>query len=117
MTKEELAAIKERAENATPGPWRWTDARSKHTLDYPPGTQDVVWDGTTEGRFSFSELVDPDGNYLLAGAWCNDDTADVSVAYEDAAFIQHARQDIPALLAEVERLRELLRGHHAALRL
>lgn len=77
MTPEELAAIKARAEAATPGPWSY----------YASPTS---------------------GGYKIQGiekAWFYEATASTN---ENADFITHAREDVPALVAEVERLRAAL---------
>lgn len=86
MTPERLAEIKSRAEAATPGPW--------------------------EAELQEVE-VDHDGTeYPYTGAWvpraCPWEDGDGYVHMDDAnaEFIANARQDIPDLLAEVERLRE-----------
>ena len=68
MTEQELEAIRQRAEQATPGPWSMKQ----------------------EGADFY--MADSQGRYL-----------DITLA--DAIFAAHSRQDIPALLAEVERLR------------
>jgi hypothetical protein len=71
MTDEELAAIRQRAEKTTPGPWEYDDfAGSIYTQH--ADHQDSPW---------------------VAEAGEN-----------DGPFIVHAHDDIPALLAEVERL-------------
>lgn len=72
LTDADLQAIKERAEKATPGPW-------KVGRQSPNGACNV---GTING--------------LLTAQ-----TTDGS----NAEFIAHAREDVPKLLAEVERLR------------
>ena len=79
LTSEELKEIRERAEKATPGPWRWADDK----LHAP---QEV----------------------LMEALLCNWEDAYVDVGKADAAFIATARSDIPALLDTVEDLRELL---------
>lgn len=77
LTEEQLAAIKARAEAATPGPWqRFT----------PYGI------GVESGN----------GPVPLKVAWAAQEN--------DAAFISAAREDVPALLEEVERLRKQLDG-------
>jgi len=76
-----LAEIKARAEAATPGPWEF---------DYKSYYEIAVYDGD-ENRIGVCSL----GNMLpedQANGW----------------FIQRARKDIPALVAEVERLRAAL---------
>jgi hypothetical protein len=82
MTGEELAAIRERAESATQGPWEQPA--------YPVG--DMVYRLTDRS---------PDG--LIAK--CERPT--------DADFIAHARTDIPALLAELDRLRLVMARSYA----
>jgi hypothetical protein len=93
MTDEELAAIRERVEQATPGPWN-------------------VFKGVIWGRAGSS------GPYQLSIA----KNANISTVVEDTdsadwrdsrigadlGFIAHARQDIPALLAEIAALREIV---------
>jgi len=87
MTDDELAAIEARCEKATAGPWE--DAG--HTV-----IQSVnPWDDVIPSEVS-------------CGAWCLGGTPK-PVRESDRAFIAHARQDIPALLAEVRRLKAF---HH-----
>ncbi len=90
-TPERERAIRERCERATPGPWtvavvdHWTnDAHGERTeIRCPPDPKNVN---------GFDVLGWGDG----PETW-------------DAAFIAHARADLPAALAEIERLRDLLR--------
>lgn len=80
MTDDELNAIRQRVEAATPGPWY---------RDMPHAR--VCATGRIIGRIA---------TVTKQGTW--------SVTVQDdanALFIAHAREDIPALLAEVERLR------------
>lgn len=67
----DLEAIKKRADAATPGPW-----------------EDVVWDDPDEGPSRYVRFSPLHDTTLM-----NRD--------EDAAFIAHAREDIPALVAEL----------------
>lgn len=76
MTSEELAAIKARAEAATPGPWELASASSGYSNESDVISQDL-------------------------GVVAHD------VLNNTAVFIAHARTDVPALVAEVERLRAL----------
>jgi len=75
MADAELEAIKARVEAATPGPW---DASAP----------------------------DEDGESIVGapGEWWDWDHTTCE-HYDDAVFIAHARTDVPALVAEVERLR------------
>lgn len=84
MKQEQLNAIKERVTKATKGPWEVaydTDDRD-HVVD-------IWFDGEDNGH---AEIHDNNfGN-----------------APYNAKFISHAREDVPALVAEVERLQKLL---------
>lgn len=77
MTDEELQAIKERCEAATPGPWQ---------------------------RHKYHHIRSAEGIELNAGHY---DLVELSSFNLEANrdFIAHAREDIPKLLAEIERLR------------
>lgn len=77
MTPEQLQAIKERVEKATVGPWR---------LD--------LWDGLLIS--GFTKRVVLKGGQGKA----------IKAASEDINFIAHAREDVPVLVAEVERLQQ-----------
>lgn len=84
MTQEELEAIEARANAATPGPWeRWPD--------------DV------DGGDGWALVSDADGEPVVGAHPCPlEQCADAEADY---AFIAHARSDVPALIAEVRRLR------------
>jgi hypothetical protein len=97
VTPEELAAIKARAEAATPGPW---------------GTNEFLY---APGEWSMAIApVNGHGGWIGGG---------VAVAFphedghqaQDATFIAASREDVPALVAEVERLRQALEdyGRHS----
>lgn len=80
MTDEQLAAIRDRCEAATEGPWEKITER--------PGGR--LWQNIRVVAF--------DGKYTICG--------DTVIA--DAEFIAAARTDVPALLDEIERMRGLL---------
>jgi hypothetical protein len=82
MTPEELAEIKARCEKATPGPWCWWGDRFSGR---------GIGQGD-EYEFGIQVVV------YLKGVSTD----------ENADFIAHSRTDIPALVAEVERLRAAL---------
>jgi hypothetical protein len=84
ITREELAAIRERAEKATPGPWRWSNAK------------------VLNGKYDFV----PQGSYLADTLIMFGDTYENGE--HDAEFIAHAREDIPRLLDEIERLQRVM---------
>lgn len=81
----DLAPIKARADAATDGPWR---------IEANLQWFDIVYD---DPEF-------PDGPSGLA---CGDHRGAIA-DLEDAEFIARARTDVPALVAEVEQLREQL---------
>lgn len=85
MTQAQLEAIRKRAEAATEGPWTYVSQ--------------------TEDKYEMPKLISPEFPIMNFG--------DCTTFYpmegtppddEDAEFIAHSREDIPALLAEVERL-------------
>ena len=77
MDEKQLQEIRARVEKATPGPWIHMD-----------------------GDVFYGEIRDVDNFDLIAEVPEADDRP------EDFEFMAEARQDIPDLLAEVERLRE-----------
>src|SRR5690606_2755660 len=83
MKPEELEAIRKRAEAATPGPW---------DVDIP---MDVC--GECENEY---EIVE--SSVFLAPI-----VAELKIG-ANAEFIAHAREDVPKLLAEIDRLRNEL---------
>jgi len=84
MTHEELEAIEAREAAATPGPWVCWDEAIMSTAKPQCEAECVLWADANSGT---------DGGRIFY-------TRD-----EDAEFIAHARQDVPALLAEVKRLK------------
>lgn len=83
MTEQDLRAIRDRCEAATPGPWRHS-------------REDMISFNAYDGREeSFVYMPEPNERICIR--------SDPPV--EDAEFIAHAREDIPALLAEIERMR------------
>jgi len=100
MTQAELDAIRARCEAATPGPW---------TFEASEG--DCGFSGTCPRSLIYCDDKCPACEHweVYKGAWpngpemveCGDYTFFTDA---DAAFIAHARTDIPALLAEVERM-------------
>jgi hypothetical protein len=103
MADLDLDAIRDREAAATPGHWYTGPAPDDQRRQARIQICDAGWD------FDL-----PDGHHALVHApkpaegWPS--TGDVAAADADAEFIAHARQDVPALLAEVVRLRALLSG-------
>lgn len=80
MNAEQLQVIKERVEKATPGPWEVEES--------------------AEGNI---EIFNPSEDYLI----CQTETEEFSCLNDwDTQFICHSITDIPALIAEVERLQK-----------
>ncbi len=96
MTEQELAGIEARANAATAGPWQiYTDADSVLGLPLPEGVS----------AYPLAEFMQADSCVSLYAA---DYAKRDHRTYSNAEFIAHARTDVPALLAEVRRLRGLV---------
>jgi hypothetical protein len=100
----DLDEIEARANAATPGPWwaRFYESLENAKLDgtFPWADKDVfpkevacVWKGSERGFSGLPGLIEVKAN--------------------DGTFIAHARQDIPALIAECRRLRAALASSQA----
>src|SRR5678815_1435825 len=103
MTEEELTVIEARANAATPGAWIWEDwvqddGPNEYTLTAPPETRHGWRPDST-----FPDLR----NLIISDE-------DRSTSREDRDFIASARDDVPALVAEVRRLlRYMIRIHYS----
>jgi hypothetical protein len=83
----DVDAIRRRAEKATPGPWVHDTAKNdEHDTSAP----DLVVGPAPD--YATLMLIQPR----------------IGQEYRDASFVAHAREDIPALLTEVTRLRNAL---------
>lgn len=80
MDESRLSAIKARVSAATPGPW---DAVNGSITDWNKGRPPTM-------------------------EWVPRGAKPVDAAFSDADFIVHAREDVPDLVAEVERLHAML---------
>ena len=91
----ELDAIKARADAATGGPWYWA---------YPGSAKPELIGRAGDEHYAFeTEIIEVEHD---GGCGCRmvcNQTVSVTIA--DAEFIAHSRADVPALVAEVERLR------------
>jgi len=94
LTEERLAAIAARADAATPGPWART---TMCHCDDPDDCYDH-WDVSVP----VAGYDPPSGRVSRARSVAGNIHGHREA---DAIFIAHAREDIPALLAEIERLR------------
>ena len=95
MTSEELKAIRQRLENASDGPWS--------VRRIPNSYESQAGDRHTHPCVRGFRV--PRRLYNLAWQQCE----------ADAEFMAQARQDVPALLGEVEHLRAVVEECHAAL--
>jgi hypothetical protein len=97
MTDEKLQAIKARAEAATPGPWE-----TREDSDFYQGGRYI---GT--GPYHYTTGSEKPGRPSTHPEDCyfKTDVCRVQSGEADETFIAHARTDVPALLAEVERLK------------
>jgi hypothetical protein len=93
VTDEELDAIESRAKAATPSPWKIGDPNA-HS-DY------LIRAQQTHKEFGVDDwpLLSTANNNPGLGAWP-----------ANAAFVCAARDDVPALVAEVRKLRAVLRA-------
>ena len=87
ITDRELAAMKARIEATTPGPWTSYFEGRDHTSG-----QSFIQTATEDIYISAEDYAGGGGHYCA-----------------DQDFIAHARQDMPRLIAEVEKLQEQLR--------
>ncbi|MEV5093274.1 hypothetical protein AB0N18_36190, partial [Streptomyces griseoincarnatus] len=103
LSHEYLAEIAARAEAATAGPWGFYDGDN-----YADVAADLKMTG--RGSYSCRQQVArlEDESYWEDPAHEDDEEPASEQMAADAAFIAHARTDVPALLAEVERLRAAL---------
>lgn len=134
MTDDELAAIEERASKATPGPWvdlmqtyfeRCKADKREHGNRWYHGTQRSSCPLLLIVRNDYhGEPIDPldiprridkyDLSDVLSLFWSSlpKRTTTMTEGFmrpEDAAFIAASRADVPALIAEIRRLREVER--------
>jgi len=104
ITDQELQEIQERADVATPGPWfvrhlddDWAaNLMAVSTTFDEPANDGPRWPGFSAGDIVAGILVQHPIRYVDIddGKWG-----------ENAAFIAHAREDIPRLIEEIRRLR------------
>jgi hypothetical protein len=116
MTDEELDAIEQRAAKATPAPWAWSEGRCGNARG---DSLDTLNPAHKEARDRALDEVRKAGYARNAypRAWPNEvvsfwadyaEDSGMTVSDADAEFIAAARSDVPALVAELRRLREAL---------
>lgn len=96
-SNEALIAEVERLHNAaTPGPWAWYEG------------YDSLWQymGAADPRptpdyGSSGALRGPNGDEVVGGVWCNEDSTGVHASDADKAFIARARELLPLLASRL----------------
>jgi hypothetical protein len=100
--QERLRAIAEREQQATKGPWAW-ESVAEQSNEYAVGT---AWDTATDQPISglIVRTDDPEtDNWLEDMVLVRDSMGLGEGNMADAAFIAHAREDVPYLLSLVAR--------------
>jgi len=99
--KPGLEAIKERAENATDGPWENSRTDGTH-IEWARNNIDSIVKTINYGgsNKSWSLVTIKGSEVICANVGFGPDSQ------ENAEFIAHAREDIPQLLAYIEELEE-----------
>lgn len=114
ITPEQIEEIRARAEAATPGPWAY-DCTSTQDNDYMVGlAHPVDGDDGSLGPPISGRLIDHPHHFDPAtqdfGEWYCEPICEITAAEHspegspahDAAFIAHARTDIPLLISALE---------------
>lgn len=92
MTDDELAVLETLCAAASPGPWAW-DSRDR----------DTYWRSTGGAGAYPSAVIDTDTEDYGEDVYI----VFIEATHADAAFIAASRTGVPALVAEVRRLREV----------
>ncbi|BDZ40803.1 hypothetical protein GCM10025865_01020 [Paraoerskovia sediminicola] len=92
----DLEAIRKITDAATPGPWSWRNTGAVYL--HCEHTRIVM-------AFSRMGMQGAQPAFRDSGGLLRDAGRENIYDYPDAKFIAHARTDVPALIAEVERLR------------
>lgn len=110
MTDEELKAIKDRVDRATPGPWAW-EAYGEKSNNYHIGVAYSKDETPCSGQVESEHYDEAQNIFIEDILWSTPiGQLETHVNYSDADFIAHAREDIPKLIAEVERLHIMEQG-------
>jgi hypothetical protein len=105
LSDDDLAAMEERARAASAGPWHWTEHAVNTDIRARHGTrsrQQYVY------LLQGSPRMDQFDREIMQLRWSavkGSTLINAGPAPVDAAFIAHAREDVPRLIAEIRRLR------------
>ena len=105
MTEGELRAIRERCERALEGPWqvRFSKPRGTIVMQVQKHTRPMVIASRADFYPEGCEAPTDEEGYVVA-----DERAGLSAQrLATAEFIAHSRQDVEALLAEIDSLRKV----------
>lgn len=111
LTPERLAEIERRANAATPGPWRETQARTSVGVGYI-GIADGVQIGDRDCTVGHQHLTAPTSDTSLPNGLVETKVTGPYTEPQpnaDAAFIAHAREDIPDLIQHIRLLEARIR--------
>ncbi len=123
MTDTELAEIKARADAATPGPWVGELSLSNYLFAHyairtaeslpahPWSPRFIAWMCGMLGEPGSSaypqlKVCECCHRAYFRGRELHVDVRDDPQIQADVAFLAHAREDVPALIAEIEKLKE-----------
>jgi len=101
LTAGRLAAIKARAAMATPPPWYPYNANDEYCMNFIGVSTELIEKYDYATRHCQHIIA---GTLILEPCYVNIEDCRWG---ENAEFIAHARQDVPDLIAEVERLRQI----------
>jgi len=104
-----LKEVKGRSDAATPGPWIWADWTILKEDRPAQFRKEPHWSTCDSG--SMHLVQGPMGRKYMnpesIAEGCGYDESDINIKLEDAAFIAHARTDVPVLLEMLETLMEI----------
>jgi hypothetical protein len=109
MTKEQEEAIRERDKKTKRGPWAWTHDRYTFKMrgrKLPAKVTPLLLQGVYPGR----EYRDAFDDVIFSVHWPIK-KGEINFSGLDETtkeFIAHSREDIPLLLGEIDRLRDLI---------
>lgn len=127
LTPTELTRLRAIADAATPGPWRWEVNEAHKSVQLAGGTPKFDKSVMTFARYGMSSAAPVFWFWKDGQNWSEEpkraDAVSIAVPgrehhakwfktieHHDARFIAAAREAVPVLLDEIERLREALKG-------
>lgn len=114
MTDDELNRLDALAQAATRGPWLheqyqriWNTAGLRALENNPTLADSVATEHQVVTEWTHGQTKDKVAIFGVSVSWCFETPYAPHVYPEDAAFIAASRTAIPALIAEIRRLRAL----------